>query len=379
VDKKYLASIRDLIKVGDLTALQREFEKHPALARTDYCGDSWLIEAGYYGQPEVAKFLIALGCDVNQRSAGPFGSTALGQAVGKGHIEVARLLLQNGADPNSGILVVEAIVSDIPNTLEMVKLLDEYGADLNYSYIHQYSKEPTNALSMAIDYDKKDVVKYLRSRGCKMPTLPAPTKSETPANEVIAYFEKHFGAVKKQSLIEIVPTEPPIAIHVVPPTKKRDHLTLFTTGMSEQAMTVPKGNEEYRFAELFIQLPGDWPLSKQKLADPSFGWPIHWLRSMAKYPHQHDKWLGGPVSIVANGKPPKRLAPGVPFTCMLLFAEKDFERQDGTTIQLYRLMPLFTEERDLEKREGSAALMRAFDENEVPFVVDLKRTNVAKT
>jgi hypothetical protein len=128
---------------------------------------------------------------------------------------------------------------------------------------------------------------------------------------------------------------------------------------------------------LFIQLLAGWPLSKGALEDPNHAWPIQWLRSIAKYPHQQKTWLGGPVSIMANGEPPKRLAPSIPFTCMLLLAERSLVSRQGRTIQLYRLMPLYTEERDMEIRQGIAALMRAFDRFSVPFVVDLQRRNVA--
>jgi hypothetical protein len=43
----------------------------------------------------------------------------------------------------------------------------------------------------------------------------------------------------------------------------------------------------------------------------------------------------------------------------------------------YRMAPLHTAERDLEGREGIAALLRAFDKHSVSFVVDLKRPSVA--
>jgi hypothetical protein len=62
---------------------------------------------------------------------------------------------------------------------------------------------------------------------------------------------------------------------------------------------------------------------------------------------------------------------------MLLFAEQSFTRQDGQTVHLYRLVPLYPEERLMEARDGVAALFRAFDRRGVPFVVDLQRPNVA--
>ena len=56
----------------------------------------------YYKRPEVAKLLIAAGADVNARmGAGDFGSaTPLFVACEQGSIEVARILLDAGGDPD---------------------------------------------------------------------------------------------------------------------------------------------------------------------------------------------------------------------------------------------------------------------------------------
>ena len=49
----------------------------------------------------------------------------------------------------------------------------------------------------------------------------------------------------------------------------------------------------------------------------------------------------------------------------------------GEHLRFYRLVPLFTEERDLEIRQGLAPLMNAFDKESTPFIVDVRRKNVA--
>ena len=83
------------------------------------------------------------------------------------------------------------------------------------------------------------------------------------------------------------------------------------------------------------------------------------------------------MTIIANEDPPQPLAPDTRLTSLLLLAEKSFISRDGRTIQLYRVTPLYTEERDLEIREGIGALLCTFDSHNVPFVVDLKRPSVA--
>ena len=133
--------------------------------------------------------------------------------------------------------------------------------------------------------------------------------------------------------------------------------------------------KEYEYAELFIQLPGDWPYAD--MGSPDYGWPVYWLRSLAAFPHEQGTWLGGPV-VIYDDDPGGVIAPNVKFTSMLVMAERRFTSNEGKLVQLFRLTPLYPEERELHEKEGIAALMRAFDQHGVPFVVDLRRKNVAR-
>jgi hypothetical protein len=196
---------------------------------------------------------------------------------------------------------------------------------------------------------------------------------------VVGYFAERFGPVQPLSLGEIVPDDPPVTVHVIDPTSSRPHRVLFTSGMSSRPMRVPNGQEVYRFAELFLELPADWPMGKEVLSDADHRWPLDWLRRMAKYPHQAQTWLGGPVAIISNGDPPERLSPGIPFTALLLLADGDFRRPDGAVVQTYRLFPLFTDERNLEQSAGIGELLRRFDRAGVAFVVDVERPSVASS
>ena len=245
--------------------------------------------------------------------------------------------------------------------IDMVKMLLSMGYGVNNA---RYNNCDT-ALNRALKYEELEV------------SVPSNSLGRTLADEIIAYFETHFGPVQPMALVEIVPTGLPIAIHVVPASKNQNHITLFTTGMSEHAMEVPVGHQDYRFAEVFIQLPANWPLSRQGLSDPNCNWPIHWLRTIARYPYENKTWLGGVVALIANGEPPEPFAPDVKFTTWLALAEKRMVAQGERTVQFYRLAPLYTEERNLEISQGVDSLMRAFDKSGVPFIVDVNRRNVA--
>lgn len=373
-----LRRIDEAIDSGDAAGVRQLLTEHPECKDRAEGEFFWLHQAAGAGHRKVIDALLELGYDVNHTRY-PEEATPLNSAIHKSHCEVVGYLLSRGADPNLGRPLISAINSHSEETgLALVQLLVEHGADVNRVFPwFGDDKVAFSPLSWAVANGKSEIASYLRSKGA-IESNTVPPAQKNLSQEVVAYFEEHFGPVRPQALIEIVPDDPAIAIHVVPASKGEKHITLFTTGMSNEAMAVPEGNDLYRFAELFIQLPADWPLTEKKQGDSRYGWPLTWLRSTAKYPHQNKTWLGGPVTIIANGDPPEPLAPNVDFTCILLLAERHFVSADGGTIQLYRLSPLYTEERNLELSEGIPALMRAFDRHDVPFVVDLKRRNVAK-
>lgn len=176
-------------------------------------------------------------------------------------------------------------------------------------------------------------------------------------------------------MIEVEPGKPALAIRIVPATDGRKHVTLYTTGLSHQPLPPFEGSDDYRYAELFIELPGEWNFASN---DPRYAWPVKWMRKIATYPLTENVPLGGALTILANDDPPKPLGPGTRFTSIMLLADKQFKRNDGVTIQLYRMVPLYTEERELDMKQGAPALMRAFDRVSVPFIVDVDRPSVAK-
>ncbi len=384
----------DAIQSGNVAAIRRLVAEHPKLLHYDD-DMTWLHYAADYNGAAAVEVLVELGCDPNaERDVSSRDRPLFGALVNDDPATV-EALLRHGAAPNRGRPAITAVTGDNRHSLELIKLLEAYGADLHKPFPFA-GGHVVNALSMAIDYGKDDVVEYLRSKGCVLPEkskevveaevidtdddiVEAEAVPDDLSDEVVAYFREHFGPVDLVAQIEIVPTGPPIAIHVIPPAEDRNHVTLFTTGMSAQPMTVPatEDGREYQRAELFMQLPGDWKY--RALGDPHFGWPFYWLRSLAQHPQVNDTWLGGPVALVANGDPPEPLAPNTRLTTLMLLAEHHFTSREGHKIWLYRMTPLYTEERQLEIDEGIAALMQAFDRHSSPFIIDLNRPNVAQS
>lgn len=354
----------------------------------DWNGDLFGIKvAAAYGQLEIVKEMLELGFNVN--AVDPRSRIcALASAIDHLHDGILAVLLSAGADPNLGRSVIAALsVKDSDRKKRYLNQLVERGANLNqiYDLYGDLSKGFT-----ALDWATQDLesAAYLRQHGAKTAAeLRSSSESSkaaqhvavsetltATASSVIDYFSRAFGPVEKYVFQDEGSDGTAIAIHAVPASSDRQHVTLFTTGLSNAAMRTPPGEEEYAYAELFIELPGDWKY--KELSDPNLAWPIKWLRTISLYPSINSTWLGGPLTIISNDAPPKPLAPNTRFSALLLLAEKSVVSQDGKVIQLYRITPLYPEEYDLERREGSPVLMRALDRASIPFHVDLNRPSV---
>jgi uncharacterized protein len=203
---------------------------------------------------------------------------------------------------------------------------------------------------------------------------------DQPHAEIIRHMEQHHGPVQEFCLTEILPVTG-INVHIIPAGPGRDFVTLFTAGVSDRPMNVPEGFEEYRFAEIIIRLPAGWPTSPEALDSEDTAWPYQWLRMIGAYPSAEDSWLRDKYAIFPNGDPPEPFASNTRLSCLMLLQDISpagrLQCEDGRTIIFYQVLPLYTEERDLELEQGILELLTRFDAAEVSEVVDLRRPNVA--
>ncbi len=370
------------VDAADVEEVQRIIEIHPE-ELMDYPGFalSWFHYAARLGHINLLEFFLSAGLDVNLYMK-EGRDTPLDYAVRGGQIEAAKYLISRGAIPGVSRMLIGAInVKDPKTSFELVKLLVEHGADVNECWRFGDEKHGFlfNALSWAIDSEREDIANYLRTHGAVMP--PADDQVPAPASdgdEIVAHFQKHFGPVSRRALREIVPTsDPPIAVHQISPTPDRPSVILFTTGMSRQRMDVPPGEEAYAYAECMIELPAKWPLSGKALATPDHRWPLDWLRKVASYPGPERTWLGGPFVIMANSDPPAQFSPNCRFTSMLLLEDVvsvgPVPMADGRKVMIYRLIPLYEEERLYEQQHGLEELTDRLNDSDVGFMVDIGR------
>lgn len=332
-----LEAFRDIyscVRSGNLEKLNRLFVEHPQLATyPNDRGKTWLHEAARHGSVAMLRYFLDSGLDVNALE-GNEQDTPLDKAIRKAHLDAARFLLEQGANPKLSRPMISAInIEDEATALEFVKLLVDFGADVNQVY-PWFNSDAISFTPLEYAGEKQEILAYLRSVGAVERTDAAtPADPRSHSQDVVEHLETQYGPRRPMSLREIVPTDIPLEIHAIPPNDRHHRLTLFTTGMSAHAMKVPDGQTDHQYAELLIHLPANWPLGEESLATDVFGWPISWLRNIARYPHEQASWLGGPFTIVANGNPPEPLATNTELSSLMLAATNEVVCHDGKLIQ----------------------------------------------
>lgn len=168
-DQSLESKIKAAINGGRCSEVEALLNSNPHMIRHDYGQGTWLHLAARRGNLEITDMLLQLGCDATQYAVDRLYGSALSDAIAGGSEPITRRLLENGADPNVDNVIVDAIVGPKPNSLELVKLLTQYGADIHKEYVHESLQQIMNPLSNAIAWGKKDVAEYLKSLGARVP------------------------------------------------------------------------------------------------------------------------------------------------------------------------------------------------------------------
>lgn len=222
----------------------------------------------------------------------------------------------------------------------------------------------------------------IRHQPIDRPFVPAPGDS-TLIEAVTAHIERHIGDV---DLVyhEMVSDLIHLDVHVIPPSAQHPYYTLVTSGMSEWPMHVPEGFEGWRYAELLLCLPPDWPLRHEDLQDEANYWPIRCLKTLARLPHKYRTWLA-PSHTVPNGDPAEPYAANTAFCCTLvdwpLLLDEGVRRLEigpERVVNFYSLVPLYREEMDYKLQHGIQALAERLDAIGVTERLDIGRANACR-
>ena len=170
-----------LLALGEYDKFDAELKQHPETARCviPYTG-SILHEVASLGRVKAVVQLLDAGADANSRGGhrSNYSPLACAWACDESPdvVEIVRLLLAHGADPDADRAIISAINhrSDEATRLALVKLLVEAGADVNRVY--DVYGDPNNTFT-ALEWAEgtKSVADYLRSKGAAdRPDRPPP-------------------------------------------------------------------------------------------------------------------------------------------------------------------------------------------------------------
>ena len=354
-----LASVRKLVDAGVDQVLLRIKD-----------GGDLLSDTAEANQMNMFQFLLDNGAPIHGDTCDAFSDVCR-----IGNVDAVQRMIAAGAllnvERDGDLLSVPLRTAVSYRQLEVVKTLVEAGAAVNGLWNNR-----TN-LSLAISKGYAEIADYLRSKGALMPAELVRRKIGIDPlslrDETTEQFSLHFGFPNADSQHSLLPTETPVAVHVIPSNPNCSEITLFTNGLADRPMKTPAGKEEWSRSELFMQLPKDWKIDQ--VDDPVWGWPFQWLREIAQLPARNNTWFGGKVCIIDLGE----LTPGLRFRGCFMHDQHFYQSttMPGIIVTLYRVIPLTGNEIEFERKHGTANLLAAMDLIDVPPIVDMNREDAA--
>lgn len=276
-----------------------------------------------------------------------------------------------------GILIARSVAQDEALKTLVVVSADEIldGTATRLNRIHQPSHE-----ERASEVTDGGSTIY-RHKPRAAPTFEPPDMSESNLQAIDDHVAEHIGKIENV-WHEIVSDIVHIDVHVVPPRPERPYYTLVTSGMSDLPMNAPEGAEDWKYAELMLCLPPDWPLTTEAFKDERNYWPVRWLKTLARFPHEYETWLSV-AHTIPNGDPPEPLADNTRFTGFMLVppltTSVEFHEllvPPLRTIHFHALLPLTAAEMTFKLKHGADALMERLEKAKVTELIDIRRKSV---
>ena len=134
--------IQTAVITNDIAAVKQHIKAGSDINQPDpYGGSSPLISAATFGKTEIAKLLIDAGADLNVKNND--GSTALHSAAFFCRPEIVKMLIENGADKsiinNYGATPYQSVIApfaDAKPAYDMIlSMLQPMGLQLDYGYV----------------------------------------------------------------------------------------------------------------------------------------------------------------------------------------------------------------------------------------------------
>jgi hypothetical protein len=328
---------------------------------------------------ELCQAVFDAGAGPNRSFYGQTQTGFLQDAAGRS-LDLVKLFVQRGARINHDLFGRPACWSLISavcaGRLDVVRYLVEQGAVVNF--VNVWGMSPLDYAAPGREGitpipNGAAVHAYLLSVGAKsgadLPRdhLPPPEPAAEEQISIYDHVSSHFGQAEYLPVPHPLPGGATLHFWAAPRWNNDERLVgLLTDGMAHRPMPVPDGVADgVRRAELAFVVPKAWGLDEKTVTGPRFAWIRNWLIQLAVWPFETGSYYRR-ANVVANGDPPEPLAPDWPMTCLLVRTADNADwgrwtRDDGETVELMIVTPLYTAERDYEREHGIEALVERLD------------------
>ncbi len=268
MDSKHIAKeIRSAIKESDIEKVVYLIDSNSERLNMMTPFGTWLHVAASRGELAIAKKLVELGLDVN-KSGGVYGGGALNEAASAGHSDIVKFLLSSSAVMDVSEPEKNPLFGAISNGhIEVAKILIDNGINIDVTY-NGSSKKNVDAITFAREQGEEEIAKLLENHKKTSITMEEENNSNQEHHDVILkHVTNSFGSIKNSISEHIPGSRVAINIHIIPPSNNKNFITLVTTGMSDRPMDYSKEDSVYKYAELLLKLPLNWEIEKESMND----------------------------------------------------------------------------------------------------------------
>ena len=167
--------LTEAARLGDQPAVEQLLSRESGMARKfDHNGWTALHVAAHFGHVEIVKVVLEAGADPNTPSENTARQCPLHMAIGADRTEMVKLLLGRGADAMARLIrdwtpLHQAVLH---GNREIAELLLKAGADVNAEAIDR--KMPVDIAIEKYDTEMEDFLRSHGGRSFKEPWLIAP-------------------------------------------------------------------------------------------------------------------------------------------------------------------------------------------------------------
>ncbi|VTS06060.1 suppressor of fused domain protein [Tuwongella immobilis] len=176
-------------------------------------------------------------------------------------------------------------------------------------------------LSWAISHGHQEVVDYLLAKGAILSEQAANYRHPPIRSPMLDYLESQIGQTKPLIDLPVLANMPDTLRLFLVDTE--DAFFVVTDGMSNRPMQPPEGVDGYQRAELAFRCGDYFPRHPADWNIPEVAWVLEWMIKLAEFPFTQGIWFGKPYGVISNEEPPQPLSEFTAATCWALFGEKD--------------------------------------------------------